>query len=233
MVERCISTHYFLATGGLLTTYGWNLRDNYFNDRARLVAMAAELKLNRMRIDILSLRYGEYKTTDNPEKMTALLLPSTYQVSQVLSFSDILRNDAELANMVFEYVFVADLLNAELEQIDRVCSNHIVSGEMAKRIIQSTFGEECIFDKFYDLHKQLAGQLVANYGWCYEEADSKIRKSKVDDFYLAIANRWMQLSSFEHNRRMKRLRDVMQQQGILIPIPPEDPNSQTALDPNN
>ena len=35
----------FFAVGGLLTTHGWNLRNNYFSDRARFVAMAAELKL--------------------------------------------------------------------------------------------------------------------------------------------------------------------------------------------
>lgn len=222
-----------LAAGGLLTTHGWNLRDNYFNDRARLVAMAAELHLNQIRIEILSISYSAYETTGNQEEMTALSLPSSHQVRQVLSFSDIQRNDATLADMVVKYVFAADLLNAKLEQIDRVCSNHIVRRETANRIIQSAFGKNYLFDAFRNIHKQLAGHITAKYSWCFEEAGIKIRKPMMDAFYFAIANRWMQLSSFEHNRRMKRLRDVMQQQGILIPIPPEDPNSQTALDPNN
>ena len=222
-----------LAAGGLLTTHGWNLRNNYLNDRARFVAMAAELNLNRIRVDLLSLSYDEYKTTNNQEKMTALSLPSTHQVRQVLSFSDIQQNDANLADMVFEYVFAADLLNSKLVQIDRVCSNHVVSREMVKDIVQSTFGEECIFDVFRNLHKKLVGHLVAKYGWCYEEASIKIRKPMVDNFYRAIANRYIQLNYREHQRRMKQVRDILQQQGKLIPIPLEDSNSQTALDPNN
>jgi hypothetical protein len=221
-----------LAAGGLLTTHGWNLRDNYFNDRARLVAMAAELNLNRMCVDLLSLSYDEYKTTNNQEEMTALSLPSTHQVRQVLNFSDIQQNDANLADIVFEYVFAADLLNAKLVQIDRVCSNHVVSRKMVKDIIQSTFGEECIFDVFRNLHKKLVGHLVAKYGWCYEEASIKIRKPMVDNFYRAIASRYIQLNSFEHQRRMKRLRDIMQQQGISVPIPNEDSSRQSGQDPN-
>ncbi len=220
------------AVGALLTTHGWNLRDNYFSDRARLVAMAAELNLNCMCVDLLSLSYDEYKTTNNQDEMTALSLPSTHQVRQVLSFSDIQQNDANLADMVFEYVFVADLLNSKLVQIDRVCSNHVVSREMVKDIIQSTFGEECIFDVFRNLHEKLVGHLVAKYGWCYEEASIKIRKPMVDNFYRAIAGRYIQLNSSEHQRRMKRLRDIMQQQGISFPIPNEDPSCQSGQDPN-
>lgn len=230
---RAILVSILLAAGGLLTTHGWNLRDNYLNDQARLVAMAAELKLNLMRIHLLSLSYGEYKTTNNPEEMTALSLPSTHQVRQVLSFSDIQRNDTNLADMVFEYVFTADLLNAKLEQIDRVCSNQIASHETTKRIIQSAFGKKHIFDTFRNTHKQLEGHIAAKYGWCFDEADIKLRKSIVDSFYFEIANGWIQLNSLEHKRRMKRLRDVMQQQGILIPIPNEDSSWQTGLDPNN
>ncbi len=221
-----------LAVGALLTTHGWNLRDNYFNDRARLVAMAAELNLNRMCVDLLSLSYDEYKISNNQEEMTALSLPSTHQVRQVLNFSDIQQNDANLADMVFEYVFASDLLNAKLVQIDRVCSNHVVSRKMVKDIIQSTFGEECIFGVFCNLHKKLVGHLVVKYGWCFEEANIKIRKPMVDNFYRAIASRYIQLNSFEHQRRMKRLRDIMQQQGISFAIPNEDPNYRSGQDPN-
>jgi hypothetical protein len=221
------------AVGALLTTHGWNLRDNYFSDRARFVAMAAELNLNQIRVDLLSLSYDEYKTTNNPEKMTALSLPSSHQVCQVLVFSDIQRNDPNLADMVFEYVFAADLLNANLENIDRVCSSHIVSREMVKEIIQSAFGKDCIFDVFRNLHKRLSGHLAAKYGWCYEDASIKIRKPMVDNFYRAIASRYIQLNSLEHQRRMKQLRDVMQQQGIAIPIPNEDSNSHTVQQDSN
>lgn len=230
---RVILGSIILAAGGLLITHGWNLRDNYLNDRARLIAMAAELKLNRMRIDLLSLSYDEYKSTNNPEEMTALSLPSTHQVRDVLSFSDIQKNDANFADMVFAYVFAADLLNSKLVQIDRVCSNHIASREMVKGIIQSTFGEECIFDVFRNLHKKLAGHLVTKYDWCYEEADIKLRKPIVDSVYLSIAKRYIQLNTRDHQRRMKQVRDILQQQSKLIPIPIEDSNTQTAMDPNN
>jgi hypothetical protein len=195
--------------------------------------MAAELHLNQIRIEFLSISYNAYKTTGNQEEMTALSLPSSHQVHQVLSFSDIQQNDANLADMVVKYAFTADLLNAKLEQIDRVCSNHIVRRETTKRIIQSVFDKNHLFDTFRNIHKQLAGHITANYNWCFEEAGIKIRKPMMDTFYFAIANKWMQLSSFEHNRRMKRLRDIMQKQSILIPIPPEDSNSQTELEPNN
>ena len=230
---KAILVPIILAAGGLLTTHGWNLRDNYLDDRARLIAMAAELKLNRMRIDLLSLSHDEYKSTNNPEEMTALSLPTTYQVGEVLSFSDIQKNDANLADMVFEYVFAADLLNSKLVQIDRVCSNHIASREMVKGIIQSTFGEGCIFEVFRNLHKKLVGHLVKKYDWCYKEADVKLRKPIVDSFYFAIANRYIQLNAREQQIRMQRVRDILRQQGELIPIPPKDSNSQTALDPNN
>ncbi len=213
------------AVGGLLTTHGWNLRNNYFSDRARFVAMAAELKLNGIRIELLSLAYEEYKTIGNPEKMTALPLPRTHHVNQVLGFSDIQRDDAKLADMVFEYAFAADLLNAQLEKIDRVSSNHIASTEMVKEIVKSAFGKERIFLVFRNIHKQLAGHIAAKYDWCYVEASIKIRKPMVDALYSAIASRYGKLNSLDHQRRMKRLRDIMQQQGIPIPIPQEDSNN--------
>jgi len=223
-----------LATGGLLTTHGWNLRGNYFNDRAKLVAMAAELHLNRIRIEALSISYAAYKITGNQEEMTALSLPSSHQVRQVLSFSDIQRNDANLADMVFEYVVAVDLLNAKLQHIDTVCSNHIWNPDNTKKIIESAFGVEAnIFDAFGNIHKQLAGHITGKYSWCFEEAGIKIRKPMMDAFYHAFANRWIQLDSFEHKRRMERLRAVMQQQGISIRIPIEDSSQQTGLDPNN
>jgi len=50
--------------------------------------------------------------------------------------------------------------------------------------------------------------------------------------WLAIASMYIQLNSLDHQRRMKRLRDIMQQQGMPIPIPNEDSNSRTAGDPN-
>lgn len=230
---KAILVPLILAAGGLFTTHGWNLRDNYLNERARLIAMAAELKLNRIRINLLSLSYNEYKSANNPEEMTALALPSTHQVSQVLSFSDIQKNDPNLADMVFEYVFAADLLNSKLVLIDRVCSNHILSREMVKGLIQSTFEEECIFDIFRNLHEKLDGHLAKKYKWCCEEADIKLRKPIVDSFYFAIANRYIRLNAREHEKRMRQLRNILQQQGKLIPIPVEDSNSQTTPDPNN
>jgi len=222
-----------LAIGGLLTTHGWNLRDNYLNERTRLAAMATELELNLMRIHLLSLSYDEYKTTKNSQEMTALSLLTTHQIRQVLGFSDSQKNDASLANMVFEYVFAADLLNSKLVQIDRTCSNHIAGREMVENLIQSTFGKECIFDSFRSLHKKLAGHLVVKYDWCYSEANINLRKPIVDSFYGAIANGYIQLNAREHQKRMKQIRDTMQKQGKLIPIPNEDLNRQVGLDPNN
>jgi hypothetical protein len=214
-----------LAIGGLLTTQGWNLRTNYFNDRARFVAMAAELKLNGICIELLSLAYGEYVTTGNREKMTALPLPRTHHVNQVLGFSDIQRNDSKLADMIFEYVFAADLLNPELTKIDAVSSSYIISNEAVKKIVQSVFDQERIFKAFRNIHKQLSGHIAANYGWCYEKASIKIRKPMVDAFYSAIASRYVQLNDLDHQMQMKRLRDLMEQQGIPIPVPKEDSNN--------
>jgi len=221
-----------LATGGLLTTHGWNLRDNYFNDRARLVAMAAELHLNQIRIELLSISYHEYETTSNQDEMTALLLPSSHQVRQVLSYSDIQRNDANLADMVLEYVVAADLLNAKLAHIDRVCSNHIWAAEKTKKIIESGFGiKHNIFEAFRTTHKRLKGHITAKYSWCFEEANAKIRKPMLDDFNGAIAIRRIQLNRLERERRMKQLKDATRQQGT--PIPNEESSQQPGLDPND
>ena len=43
---RAASIAIVVAIGALITTHGWNLRDNYFRDRAVLIAMATEWKLN-------------------------------------------------------------------------------------------------------------------------------------------------------------------------------------------
>jgi len=115
---RAFFVPFILAIGGLLTTHGWNLRDNYLNDRARFVAMAAELNLNRIRLDLLNVTYDEYKVQGDPEIMTALLPPSTNHIRQVLSFSDLHRNDTELVDMIFQNVFAADFLEAKIEQIE-------------------------------------------------------------------------------------------------------------------
>ena len=64
----------FVTGGMLLAAYGWNSRSGHLRDRAMLAAVAHELDLNQICIELLSLAHQEYEVTGNPDAMTALLL---------------------------------------------------------------------------------------------------------------------------------------------------------------
>jgi hypothetical protein len=230
---RGTSIGIFVTGGMLLAAYGWNLRSGHLRDRAMLTAVAHELDLNQICIELLSLAHQEYEVTGNPEAMTALLLPTTYHIGQVVTASGIYAKDPDFANSVFIYVVAADSLAARLKKIDLVCSSHIVSREMAKAIIDSTFGDKCVFKAFWDQHKRFAGQLTAKYDWCFGDGKSRIRKPVLDDFYLnVVMPKQMRLGVRDHQRRMKQLMDELRAKGRLTPIPDSATPKEFGEDPN-
>jgi len=227
----CVCT--IITSGAFVSTYGWNVRSGHLRDRAMLTAVAAELDLNQMRIELLSLAHQTYEVTGNPDAMTALPLPTTNHIGQAVLASSIYARDSEFANAVLIYVLAADSLAAQLKKIDLVCSSHIISPEMAKPIIDSAFGDKRAFRGFWDQHKRFAGQLVGKYDWCFGQGKNRMHKPVLDDFYRnVVLPKQMQLTALDHQQRMKRSIDDLKAKGRLIPFPSDSTNRKSGEDPN-
>jgi hypothetical protein len=230
---RAVSVGSAIAIGAFISTYGWNVRSSHLRDRAVLTAVAYELDLNQMYIELLSLAHQEYEVTGNLDAMTALCLPTTNHIGQVVTAWGICAKDPEFADAAFLYVVAADSLAAQLKKIDLVCSSRIVSRDMAKPIIDSAFGDKRTFKAFWDQHKRFAGQLTAKYDWCFGDAKSRMRKPVLDDFYLnVVLPKQMQLTTRDHQQRMKELIDDLKGKGRLTPIPANNKTGKAGEDPN-
>jgi hypothetical protein len=232
-VARGVAIGVVIAGGTFVSTYGWNERSGHLRDRALLTAVAAELDLNQIYIELLSLAHQRYEVTGNLDAMTALPLPTTNHIGQAVTASSVYGKDSEFANAVFLYVIAADSLAARLKKIDLVCSSHIVSAEMAKPIIDSAFKDKGVFESFRDQHKGFAGQLDAKYDWCFGEGKNRMRKPVLDDFYRSVVlPRQMELNTLDHQQRMKRFIDNLKAKRGLVPIPSDSEHGKSEEDPN-
>ncbi len=100
-------------------------------------------------------------------------------------------------------------------------------------MIDSAFGDKGLFNNFWDQHKRFAGQLVAKYDWCFGEGKNRMRKPVLDDFYLnVVVPKQMQLTTRDHQQRMKQLIDDLKAKGRLIPIPSDDRGQKAGDDPD-
>lgn len=175
---RAVFIGIVLVVGTLLTSHGWNMRDNYFRDRALLIAAATEWRINKTYIHVQSQRRDEFLTRGSNLSTALFVLPTARETRQVLTQATSFRDDTPLIHALTLYAIAADRLVASLEHIDRLCSQPIATMEMKKMVVERELGEgkDSSLQYFVKAHEQLENVLVSKYPWSLEEAETRVDK---------------------------------------------------------
>ena len=165
-----ICVPFILAVGGLLTTHGWNLRDNHFRDHSLLVAVATEWQRNDELIPEILLLRNIYDTNDRIPPITEFLLPSAQASHDVLIHSSFIHQDVILVRWLKNYYRVTNQFALALQDIRRLCSQPLATTEIKKWAIKQVFEDHLIFEYFRNGHRHLGEYLDVNYNWAIVEA---------------------------------------------------------------
>lgn len=189
---RAVFIGIVIAVGTFVTTYGWNLRDNYLHDRDMLIAAVTELRLNKTYIHVQSQRRNDYLARGGHLSTPFFVSPTAREMRQLMTQATSLIHDKTLIHALTLYVMAADKLVPRLEHIDRLCSQPIATMEMKKKIVQADLGdgEDSAFQYFINAHKQLESILTSSYPWSLEEAEARLDK----DLLEAIETTWLNVS---------------------------------------
>jgi len=169
-----------LAVGGLLTTYGWNERDNCLRDRALLVAVATEWQRNDDLIpEILLLRDIYDNDTSGHKLLTPeFLFPTAQESRDALIHSSSIHQDVILVRWLKNYYRVTDQFALALQDIRRLCSNPLATTEKKKLAMDQVFENCLIFEYFRQGHRHLGEFLDVNYNWAVQEAKTRMDMTK-------------------------------------------------------
>jgi hypothetical protein len=165
-----------LAVGALVTTHGWNVRDNYLRDRALLVAVATEWQRNDDLIhEILLLRDIYDDDTSGHKLLTPeFLLPTAQESRDALIHSSSIHQDVILVRWLKNYYRVTDQFALSLQDIRRLCSQPSATTEMKKLAMEQVFENSLIFEYFCQGHRHLGEFLDVNYNWAVREAKARM-----------------------------------------------------------
>lgn len=163
-----------LASGGLLTTSGWNERDNYFDDRALLLAAAMEWKQNDMRNveieTILSLiRQDDYKT------IHPFTFPTNRELTRVIDMTQLEQRRIQQSPLdltLLEYTQRIDFLNVRLYSAN-------IPGrprEHYRKLIDSIFGRGDAYPEYFKYHHYVEEIFRKKYPGLLERVDWLQRK---------------------------------------------------------
>jgi hypothetical protein len=179
---RIIFLPIILAAGGLFTTYGWNTRNNYLRDRALLISVGCEWRINKTYIHVQSEHLKEYLAKGGHLSTPISALPTTQEARQALTQITSLRNDKPLIHALTVYVMAVDRLVPLCEHTDRLCSQPIATLEMKRTFVKTNLGngKNSAFQYFIEAHKQLENTLNYSYPWLLTEAESRVGKDFLD-----------------------------------------------------
>jgi hypothetical protein len=161
---------FILASGGFLTTQGWNMRDNYFHDRAILKSLAREWKLNNERnreIEFNRDRIREEKFS----RHRPFPLPTHSQIERAIDITAFRLpslNPSLLQLQLFQYIIRIDHLSVRLEGINHLVGEH----DDYTRGFEQTFGEGDAYPKYLETHCEVERLLRETDPWLFEEIDN-------------------------------------------------------------
>ncbi len=173
---RAVCIGIVVAVGALITTHGWNERDNNLRNRALLVAVATEWQRNDDLIhEILLLRDFYDNDTSGHKLLTPeFLLPTVQESRDALIHSSSIQQDVILVRWLKNYYRVTDQLALALQDIRRLCSQPLATTEMKKCAIKQVFEDCLIFEYFRQGHRHLGEFLDVNYNWAVREAKARM-----------------------------------------------------------
>ena len=172
---RAVCIGIVVAVGALVTTYGWNLRDNYLRDRTVLIAMATEWKLNDLHNT--EIEWNEKWIRDRDYRKHQLFpLPTHLQITRAIDITKLVSLPAEqlpLGVVLVDYVNRMDFLCVRLCAINRFMGADL---EAYAECVKQTFGEGDAYPEYLEAHRRVEARLRKAYPGLLEEVDWIRRK---------------------------------------------------------
>ena len=172
---RAVCIGIVVAVGALITTYGWNIRDNYFHHRAVLFAMATEWKLNDLHNT--EIEWNERWIRGRKYQEHQLFpLPTHWQITRAIDITKLASSPSEqlpLGVLLIDYTNHIDFLCVRLRAINRFMGADLKAYE---KCVQQTFGEGDAYPEYRKAHRRVEISLRKAYPGLLEEVDWIRRK---------------------------------------------------------
>jgi len=167
---RAVCIAIIVAAGALLTTHGWNMRDNHLRYRGVLKALAREWKLNDERNR--EIKFNRHRVReDNFLKRRPFPVPTHSYIEQAMDITAFGLPSPEpsfLQLWLFVYTVRIDHLAIRLQGINQFASQK----DSYTQAFQQTFGEGDAYSKYLEAHREVERRLREAHPWLFEEIDN-------------------------------------------------------------
>lgn len=173
-ISKAVAVAFLAAVAGLLSTWGWDARSNYSNDREMLVAVVTEIQTNTNYLHVNNMLATKLNRSTKIPIAEGFLCFKNDEARRSIVQNVIARTDKDLIRLLNKYVYVVDLANADIMRSNRVlsvapsCSTVNVAKIMVKRALNST---EIQLSKVHDSLNGLKSLIEGNYEWAIERAE--------------------------------------------------------------
>lgn len=202
-ILRSVAVSILVATAGLLTTWGWDARNSYYDDREQLVAVAVELARNQ------AYFLANYKSAKSAgEGQDSSISPCFYnfdtsETRRSITENQMVRKDRDLAISLHDYISYFDRANEIIDRSNRMLSDPKVFSE--KVLVQVgnslTKKKTALLPKVANRLLRLESVLERDYKWALTQAEEvdvfnlleeespslKLEKTHVREFLLNIS----------------------------------------------
>jgi len=160
-----------IALGALLTTHGWNERDNYLYNRALMFATVAEWKLNDWRFQQISF-IRKRMESNSLKVFHQLNVPTNRDISRIVtSSSSVHVKTGSLGLLAMEYVYDTDRLALAIDAYNTARSSAFTTGVTAQHF-KNIFADTGPYDPALDVHRRLGDYVETHYGDMLERFDA-------------------------------------------------------------
>ena len=164
----------FAAAAGLLSTWGWDARSNYYNDREMLVAVVTEMQTNTNYLNYNNTLAAKLKQSSKIQVSVGFLCFKNDEARRSMMQNVIVRTDKDLIKALNKYVSVVELANAVITRSNRELSvaPTCLTVDVAKKMINTAVNStETHLSTLLSSLNELKSLIKNNYKWITERAE--------------------------------------------------------------
>jgi len=173
-IYKAVAVACLAAAVGLLSTWGWDARSNYYNDREMLVAVVTEIQTNTKYLQYNNKLGAELNRSSKIHIAAGFLCFQNDEARRSMMQNVIARTDKDLIRLLNKYVSVVELANAVVTRSNRelsvapTCLTVDVAKLMVKKAVNST---EVQLSKVQASLNELKSLIEGNYKWAIERVE--------------------------------------------------------------
>jgi len=168
-----------IATGGLLTTQGWNSWTTFHNDQTLIRSLVAEWYVNDRSINVIAtirntMLRSEYKKYNSFPRLDSAQLQRAIGSNL---FDDSTASDDSFFVALLMYKLRMSEVNEGLDSLRTVYASSL-NPEMKKVIFNFVFAEGAKFDGLLEYHRSIETMLRQKSSWAFDDVDKLHAKLK-------------------------------------------------------